>query len=291
MGKSVDSIAKHLHINKRTIYKTLSAKKRILILADLHCGHRAGLTPSEWHYQSDNPDKAKWVKQQKECWDWYVGDMEMLKPIDILFFLGDAIDGDGKKNNGIELIEPDRNEQVKMAVQCLQVPQAPKIVMVRGTGYHTGQSEDYEDLIARELSAKAIVKIGDHEWPIVNGITFDLKHKTSKTILPYTQGTSLCKDKLLNLLWHERDGQPNAQVLLRGHIHTYHESGDEDYKAISCPALQGWGSRYGARECSGIVKFGYIWCDVHEGVEISDLLFHPRISKLSCHKLDVGYEL
>ena len=42
-------------------------KKKIVAMADLHCGHRVGLTPPKWQGRNVNP---KYNRIQKELWDF-----------------------------------------------------------------------------------------------------------------------------------------------------------------------------------------------------------------------------
>jgi hypothetical protein len=112
--------------------------------------------------------------------------VDKLKPIDILFVNGDEVDGKGKRSGGTELISTDRSVQAEMAAFCIQYIGAPKVVMTYGIPYHVGASEDWEDIVAEKVSA---VKISSQEWPQVNGVTFDLRHKVGNTTIPYTKGT------------------------------------------------------------------------------------------------------
>jgi len=81
--------------------------------------------------------------------------------------------------------------------------------MVRGTAYHTGSCEDWEDMIARAVGAK----IADRMWVRVNGVVFDLRHHIGSSLLPHTRGIPLSRERLLNSLWSERvDGQPRANA-------------------------------------------------------------------------------
>jgi hypothetical protein len=87
--------------------------KRVLIMSDLHCGHRVGLTPPDWQYRPGV--RSKWRKIQQACWNWYANEIEEAGPFDVVIVNGDAIDGRGERSGGTELLTTDRHEQVEIA--------------------------------------------------------------------------------------------------------------------------------------------------------------------------------
>ena len=257
-------------------------KKRVVVTADKHCGHIAGLTPPDWWYNpgSLNPRRTAIYEQQKAMWEWYAKTLKKLQPIDILFDLGDNIDGKGLKSGGTEQLTCDMMEQAEMAAVCINEAHAPVIELVYGTGYHTGLSEDMEEAIIPLLDGNAA--ISGQEWPGVNGVVFDIKHFIGNSSIPHGGHTAKAKSKLWNLIWASRDQQPKADVLLRGHVHHY----DYDYESslqclgITCPALQGFGSKFGVRKCEGIVDMGLLVFDieadgsVNRWAELAELAIH-----------------
>ncbi len=235
--------------------------KRVLIISDLHSGHRAGLTPPDWQYPADahDEDRAKFAELQRRSWEFYTRKVDALQPIDILIVNGDCIEGKGERSGGTELLELDREKQADIAAQCIEYVKAKDIVMTYGTPYHTGVTEDFERGVAATVNAK---KIGGHEWVDVNGLVFDVKHKISSSIIPHGRSTASSRDVLWNFLWAMEEGQPRGRVFIRSHVHYFNYAGTDKYLAIITPALQGGGSKYGIRQCSGIVNFGVIRFDV-----------------------------
>jgi predicted MPP superfamily phosphohydrolase len=219
----------------------------ILFIADLHCGHKIGITPPDWQ-----SGKEKLVAVQKEMWSEY---LKMVSgKWDILVVNGDAIDGDGIKSSGTELITTDRIKQADIAVQAIKKINASKIFMTYGTGYHTGNAEDFEKIIAESVKAETIKS---NLFLDIHGTIFDVKHHCGNTSIPH--GTQpIKKDHLWNVLWHEREVQPMANITIRAHTHRYTFTGDSKWLGICQPALQGIGSKYGARRCSGTVDFGVV---------------------------------
>jgi hypothetical protein len=239
--------------------------KKIAILSDFHCGHKVGLTPSG--YLPDDPAerRAGWIKANKAYYHWFKRHINAHGPYDIVFINGDLVDGKGSKSGGTELITTDMEEQCDMAVKIIrEIPKSSncKIIITRGTPYHTGNDEDWENTIAQRVDAK----IGEHEWVDVEGVVFDLKHHPAgSSSIPHGRHGGVARDRLWNIMWNERNMQPKADIFIRSHVHYHNFSGGPDWLAMTTPALQGMGSRYGARRCSGIVDFGFVVFEVNKG--------------------------
>ena len=237
--------------------------KRVVAIADLHCGHRAGLTPPEYQLNPNNVYDAKWLKIQAEHWKWYRRKISGLGPVHLLLVLGDCVDGPSIRANGRDCIRPQRKDQVNMAITALDLVGAKNIEMVYGTRSHVA---DWEDDVCTALGDKA--KIGAHGFADVNSLTFDFKHKIGSSTVPHGRATALLKSKLWNSLWAERELQPSAQIILRGHVHyhtavNFHIQNKQGW-AMTCPALQGMGSEFGAEQCEGLVDFGFLVFDVDQ---------------------------
>ena len=281
LGMPQVAIAKIAGCSRYTVSRVSQIKwVRILLWGDSHCGSYVGLTPPAYQTKfTPNPKTEehrtlnKWANLQKECWDWYIDKLELLKPIDKLFYLGDGIEGTGHRSGGTELIVVDRKVQVQMAIEAIEVAEAKEMIMVYGTPYHTGQSEDFELDIARHFKCK----IGGHEWEEVNGCMFDLKHKQGNTDNPTTGLWQQIRD---HREWAGLGEQPRADVLVRAHTHRFCILKIEDCIGITIPALQAYGSKFGARQCSRKVQFGLVALDVWPDGEIVE---HIHIAKLASH--------
>jgi len=95
--------------------------KRIASIADMHCGHRAGLTPTQ--YLTPDP---KWRDVEEDLWTRYLDLVKQFDTPDILIVNGDCIDGRGERSGGTELIAPSLATQRDMAVKCIMQWKAPK---------------------------------------------------------------------------------------------------------------------------------------------------------------------
>ena len=235
--------------------------KNIVALGDLHCGHIAGLTPPEWWVSKAAAPKAR--AYQQESWQRYEQLVNNFgKRVDVLVVNGDAIDGRGERSGSVELITTDRNKQADMAVRCLEMWKARKVIMTYGTPYHTGQAENFENRVAEALDAD----IANQQFVEIEGVVFSIKHKPAGTSgVPHGRHTGVARDRLWNVLHADLKNQPKADVILRSHAHYHAYAGGPGWLAMILPALQGPKSRYGERECVGVVDWGVVYFTVNKG--------------------------
>jgi hypothetical protein len=265
-------------------------KKRIIVISDLHCGHVAGLTPTDYQYtevEDSTTKHNKWARLQKETWIQFINILERYKPFNVGFSMGDLIDGKGARSGGSELIYSDRNSQVDMAVACHNAISDRsgddfKWIGVYGTAYHSSGEggEDWESIIAERCGFE---KIGSHESVDVNGCVFDLRHHVGGSTIPHGRFTATAKERLWNVLWNERELRPKAQVILRGHVHYATFCGEPGWVAMTLPALQGMGTRYGGRVCSGTVHWGAVIFDVNEDGSFE---WHQEVININSQKIE-----
>lgn len=245
------------------------SQKRVGCFGDPHCGHRAGLTPPDWWSALTRTRLGKWGRIQRECWNWFAHEVKVIKPLHLAVWNGDLIDGTGHRSGGTELIVQDRYEQCEMAERMVQEVGAKYNLFIRGTPFHVGEEEDWEDFIAQKFGEKC----HDHEWPEINGVVFDVKHHVGGSQIPHGRDTATLKDSLWSLIWDDAGYQPKADIIVRSHVH-YHRgmmwmSGAKQKWAFILPALQGMGSKFGARRMSGLVDFGFMHFDVGEKGDFS----------------------
>jgi len=260
--------------------------KRVVAIADLHCGHRAGLTPPEWQANPNNPEDAKWAEQQKEMWNWYYATIKRLRPIHWLLVCGDCVDGKAKLSESRDSLTTRRKRQVNMALTAIDLCKAEKIEMTYGTRYHVN---DWEEDICSSLGDKA--HIGAHGLVGVNGVLFDLKHKVGRSDSPQGRYTAIAKEELWNLVWSEDKQWPRADWLLRAHVHysvmARKVVGQRAIWGVVLPCLQDWGSEYGAEQCSGTINNGlFVWDISSKG----GVAWHDERAVLECQKGQIRTE-
>ena len=240
-------------------------KKRVVVIADTHCGHKFGLTPPSW-WEAEEPEEqeqhTKQRKFQRALWEFYSGEIERLKPIHLLIVNGDAIEGKGDKTGGRELITSDRHEQIRMAKHVIDLAEATKVRLLYGTAYHTGKDEDFESMLKDTIECDDTT-ISGSLFVEVNGVNFHVKHKIARSSIPHGRATPLMRAKLWNSLWAERGRQPKADVIIRSHVHYYLKIEDDISTMLITPALQ-YNTIYGIRECENVVNLGMYYFDVED---------------------------
>ncbi len=234
--------------------------KRVVIVSDFHCGHEVGLTPPKWNptFEADHSSEYR-----AYMWDKYSTAIRSLQPIDVLVANGDLIDGRGEKSGSLELIVLDRHTQAMMAAEVIREAKADKVFITRGTDYHVGKEESWEDVVAERVGA---VRVGDIINLDVNGLMFQFRHHIGGSQTPIGRTTPLTREAVWNALWNVRKGFPLADVIVRSHVHYHAYTGGPGWLSMTTPGLQGYGTRYGERRLSGEIDFGFVYFDV-EGKE------------------------
>jgi hypothetical protein len=245
----------------------MSKDKRIVVLADLHCGSIVGLT---------HPDSCKLSKHDKDLkavnkavWDFFSTSIRSLGKIDYLVVNGDSIDGKASKNGGNDVMTTCLTEQVDMASRAIKYCQASKILIVGGTEYHTRENgEDFEEILARQLEATYTLgghfrfKFDDFECPTV----FNFKHfMGGRNTL--TRVSSLKRVSLAEAIQvFKQDKDMSSDVTIRSHIHVFDfcKGIRDNTLDISSPALQAPGTTYGKLKCDGEYSLGFLEFIVNE---------------------------
>lgn len=236
--------------------------KRIAVISDLHCGHRAGLTPpGYWYTEGSSTTRDNFAKIQRALWKWYAEEVAKCQPVDLLVVNGDAIDGKAERSGGTELITADRDEQIEMAEEAIKLWNAKQVIIIEGTPYHTGKEESWEAVLAEKIGA---YHFGAHEWVDVDGVIFDFRHKIGSSSIPNGRFTASQRASLWNALWAERGIQPKAKILIRSHVHYFTAGQDSQRLSITTPALQTH-SKFGSREIDGTNDIGFLTFDVDKG--------------------------
>jgi hypothetical protein len=240
---------------------------KLIAMGDQHCGHVVGLTHPDFNYSSNkrSPIENKFKRIREECYNFYAGELKAIGTPDIVLSNGDAIDGPGAKSGGTELLTTDMESQINMVKASYEETRCNNIHLTYGTAYHVSlMGQDFEKSL---VDGKSVKKIGSHEFISVKGHTFDAKHHCGSSSIPSGRSKAISNAMVWNMLWNGDNGmQPLADVTLRSHVHYYEGRATwyngRERKGYTMPALQGMGSKFGARICQGIVHFGFLEFDI-----------------------------
>lgn len=241
-------------------FSVASNSIRIVAISDLHCGHENGMVDEQRLDHANN--------FQKELFGWFVSQISKIKPIDLVIANGDLIDGRQDKSGGSELIVSDRLIQAEMAANIINMFGSNKVYIARGTPYHTGKLEEFENLTARLCNAEYI---GEEIRLLVNQTLIYARHKIGNSSLPYSYFTAPARNLMFDSVKNSHKENPkNIDIALYAHVHRFSQSiNGYGQTAITMPAMQGY-SKYGARECDGIgINLGFLVIDIEENGKYS----------------------
>lgn len=144
-------------------------------------------------------------------------------------------------------------------MMCLEETKCKKFRLTYGTGYHTGNDEDWELTLTKRLADKGYdAQIDAEGFYNVNGVVISAKHHAGGSAQEPLRGTPLRKELFYNDQWVALGIQPRADIILRGHTHYFDKEETVDRHAFSCPCLCTLGDKFGARICKGTVHFGFL---------------------------------
>mgnify|MGYP001199799014 FL=1 len=189
-----------------------------LIINDLHGGSKYGLIHPDW--QSKRTFLvSKWLYDK-----WCEYQLLLPKEIDLLILNGDLIDGPNVKERSSGILETSLSEQVEMCIKILEplVKRCKTIIRLDGSGYHeqrgdelrlldeyfhTRKPRDYRDEVVQniELPGKVILNV---------------KHEPESGKVLY-KGTALNREIIHAIHAEASRGYPKANILIRGHLHSY----------------------------------------------------------------------
>lgn len=227
---------------------------RILFISDLHSGHIVGITPPQHNTKVDG-----YEYQRDELWGGYIDMIKEVGPVDILIVNGDGVDGRGERAGSRDIIEIQQSKQMDWAEEAIDHIERKKTIIIEGTTYHTGLSTAWEEQLAIRIGATYSRRF----FGSFDDVIFDVRHFIAGSVIPHGRATPAMREKLWNTLWAKEGVQPEANVVVRSHVHYPLYVGDDDYVAIITPGLQGLGGIYGEKMCSGVIKFGMllVTCD------------------------------
>lgn len=228
--------------------------KRVLIISDLHVGHKDAICPPDWWGGGRDT-----VFKLSENWEWFEHTINKNKPYDCLIVLGDAVQGAGVKNANEVVINT--NMQQDAAVYTIDMVESPVIYYLVGTEVHV-QSGGHE--LEPGIAYRTGGTVHKQAWIGVDDHIIDVRHHPAgkSTVYP---GNPLHKEYETNVKWAREGLQPQCTLLMRGHVHSMYDCGVANrWHAYSCPALQDVGDRYGAR-LSNICHYGIGFLDFIDG--------------------------
>lgn len=259
--------------------------KRILLTADWHCGHRAALCTPTWFQRIENERLGKFGRIQSDLWSLFSRMVTQIKaqhPIDHLIVNADIIDGNQKITSGAEAITTDRNLQTEIAKEIIEfINPTDKIFFTVGSPYHTGKSEDWEEVLADKVGA--IIK--DEHYIDVMGKLLHIKHDIAGTSVPYGKLTPLVKQSILEDLKSIKYNDRQVDMVIRSHVHFFAEFRLGNKRGIITPCFQ-LKSKFGTKKCDGTIDIGMVVIDIYENGHI---VVNPYLATIKDKEKEIIY--
>lgn len=229
-----------------------------IIISDLHCGARNGLTPPQ--YQAD-----KFKALSAPLWKAYKEIIDSIGSVDMVICNGDAVDGMGKKDGGIEHIATNPLEQAEIAIECLDQISSKKIYFTAGTGYHVASNYRYEKPIADHYHTELFDTLRLN----INGCKLNVRHTVGTSQTPYGMATQVYKEVVRILMDDMNNDIEPADVVIRSHAHQYWSVKSADKIGIVTPCLQFPDSIFGNKVRGWYYTMGLLSFKVTDSGEFS----------------------
>lgn len=243
----------------------------VVVLPDTHCGSLVGLTPPQFDATPGDSEggEMELYDKRRALWKWFSAEAKALGHVDGLVGLGDLVEGKGRKNAGADNLTSNMVTQTKMAAKCIEQFDAEKRMFIRGTPYHVGEEDQWEDVIADFLDDP----ITDKAYASMYGHTFYLRHKIGKSGAPAGWATAPAKELTWNVLNSVTQLTPDIDVCMYAHIHEYTVLHKWGRTAVTSPALQLPNTSFGAKNMNGNYDVGFLHIDFYEN-EKFDIVPH-----------------
>ena len=226
--------------------------KRVIITADWHTGHRAGLTPPEFYGGG-----REWANRQARKWEWFSHEVGM-HDWDCHINLGDIVDGQGVKDSSETIM--DLNSEISAACKIIETINCPINWFVYGTRVHTTTRDGVEldQEVAKHINGTENPMIFGQIWLEYGKWILDVRHAPgSRSGVYSTRGNPLIKERISNCLWADEGIQPRANHYFRAHQHFMFTAGEPNrWSAYSVAPLQSPATKYG-RTLSNAVHCGF----------------------------------
>lgn len=213
----------------------------LAVVSDVHAGGTTALAPDVIRLDDGGEYHAakaqRWLMQcWRDYWKQIAAKRDKLGAELYVVCNGDAVEGDHHKTTQIASANP--NAQAAIWNEVWSVPLALKpdrIVIVRGTAAHVGNSASAEERIADGLrrDKRPIITEPDtgaaswwHWRPELQGVRLDFTHHGRMGRLPRTRGS-----QLVLYAWdicdeHVQSGHPVPHLAFRAHNHKRGDTGN-----------------------------------------------------------------
>lgn len=216
--------------------------KTLVILSDIHTGHRLAISPLTFEDSEGGVYRAN--KVQKALFQAWSETAEAWKNPDILVVNGEPIDGQQPHDKGVEAWTTNYLDQIDASVELVKMFGAKKVYVTRGSNYHVEQGGvSIEEIFGQRIGAEKVEGrfVSPELFLDVEGVTFNFAHHIAGSVSGWMyRSTPPAKEMMLAQL-NESHKWP-FDVLVRSHNHYYWYVGSASKLALLTPCwqLQTW---------------------------------------------------
>lgn len=223
--------------------------KTLLIVSDGHTNSIVGLSKPETKLDDGSVVSGS-IPRRWLFWTWnnILEQVEKKKKGELIGLLnGDAIEWDAKQRHATELITPNKERAIEMAVEVYEpfFQMCARVFVVRGTEAHSGEQAQAEEALA--LNFDNAVRNPDTEraswWflPLeLDGVRMDICHhpRGGSGGRPMNSQSGIDRIASDALFMYANDGATVPHLVIRSHLHGYRDSRDAfRTRAIITPAM------------------------------------------------------
>ncbi len=216
--------------------------KTVLVLSDIHVGHRLAVCPLVFTDSNDATYTAN--KVQRALHRAWIETVKAWKNPDILVINGEPIDGQQPKDKGVEAWTTNYLDQIDASVGLVKMFGAKKTYVTRGSNYHVEQGGvSIEEIFGQRIGAEKVDGrfVSNELFLDVEGVTFSFAHHISGSVSGWMyRSTPPAKEMMLAQL--NQSHKWPFDVLVRSHNHYYWYVGSSSKLALLTPCwqLQTW---------------------------------------------------
>ncbi len=202
----------------------------IAFVGDIHCGSHCGLWPEDW--LSRNKSHYIGTRYLNKC---FAALVKSWPKIDLLFLMGDLIDGDQRKSKGVGLFTTDLGEQTDGAIECLTplIEKCKKVARVWGTPYHEG----FDNAIGKldtHFGIKSVRQVMD--IGLEGGILNVAHHPSGAGAI--NLGAATDRENLYAAMAAQTKKVHAPRWIVRAHKHTYFYQDTETCSSMITPCFE-----------------------------------------------------
>ena len=223
-------------------------KITIAVFSDTHSNSTVAICPPD----VNKDDGGKYVRSTWQVWLWqswleWIAEVKKAAKGGKLYVIGngDLVEVDAKDRSN-QLISTNVATSLDIAQDVCEplTSLADRLYITRGTGAHTGKAGEYEELLAKLLGAEQDDVGRQAHWYIlatVAGVLIEAAHHSAGGRKASAAAGAVARLAEETILEYAGSHDRVPDLVIRSHVHTYHDSGDniQGCRAITTPCWTG----------------------------------------------------